>query len=579
MELRLNDFQMFEKVWLSGKPNFLGCRLKVESGLNVDRFRELAEGCRDQVALDFLEFGFPINYEPVTNFNTRVVKNHAGARDFPKLVDNHIMQERDRGWIAGPFNSNPLSAPLAISPLNTVPKDQGKDRRFIMDLSAPLGGSVNTGIDKDNFLGEPFKWSLPSIDRIIDCINEVGRGALLFKRDLKRAYRQFPVDPRDWNKLGFSWKGKIYFDKRLTMGLSSAAVGCQRADLLVGAIYSKFTKGGKIVVYLDDFNGICAPNQAKAEKDFIMLADLLVELGLNESKDKAVPPATRAVMLGILFDTVRMTMEVTVERILETEALTLSWEVKMWATKKDVQQLVGKLIFVSKCVRQSRVFLNRILNFLRAFNHIKEISEVFAEVNPRTGTEPRLPVTNATRMDVRWFQKFLRTFNGVSVIPNSGWENPDVTIATDACLIGCGGTCQGKFFRGTFPAAVRNRRHISELEILTVCVAAKLWATCLKGKRITLFCDNEASVVAINSGKCRNATMQACLRELVFVACSVECEMRAVHIRGVDNRLPDFLSRWQFGQKYRDKWAEATRGQHWVQVQLPENIFEFAHDW
>jgi hypothetical protein len=41
--------------------------------------------------------------------------------------------------------------------------------------------------------------------------------------DLRRAYRQLVIDPGDIHLMGYKWKGHIYFDRVLTMGLRSAA--------------------------------------------------------------------------------------------------------------------------------------------------------------------------------------------------------------------------------------------------------------------------------------------------------------------------------------------------------------------
>ena len=81
-------------------------------------------------------------------------------------------------------------APIALSPLNSVPKPDSDERRFILDLSWPAGSSVNDGISKDLFLGEPVSLTYPTVDDIADRIIQLGPGCLLFKRDLKRAYCQ-----------------------------------------------------------------------------------------------------------------------------------------------------------------------------------------------------------------------------------------------------------------------------------------------------------------------------------------------------------------------------------------------------
>ncbi len=52
------------------------------------------------------------------------------------------------------------------------------------------------------------------------------------------------------------------------------------------------------------------------------------------------------------------------------------------------------------------------------------------------------------------------------------------------------------------------------------------------------------SVEVINSGRGKETFMLQCLRELTYIAAVREFEFRARHIGGVNNRLPDLLSRW-----------------------------------
>lgn len=560
----VNDISLCHKVLFSGKPNLLGCRIPVASGLNIVALRKLALGYADSEALDFMEFGFPISHDGRWFASTGKVTNHKGALDFPKAVDTWIADELGREGLLGPFDHNPLDVPLAVAPLNTVPKSDGVSRRIIANLSQGGVNSVNGGVDKDFHLGEEYHLVLPTIDNIVALINKRGTGCLLFKRDLARAYRQFPVDPGDWNKLGIFWRNKFYIDKRLAMGLRSAGSGCQRCTLVIGFIFSSRCSSD-LEVYLDDFNGVCDPIPEQAQADFKSLGDIFDEVGLAESVDKAVSPGTRRVILGILFDTVSMTMEVTQDRLKEIVLLTHLWSSKNHATKKQVQQILGKLVFICKCVRQGRVFLNRLLSFLRSFGDANQ--------------NKVLKIPEDATLDIKWFNRFLEHFNGVSMIPGSVWSAPDTCLATDACLVGAGGVCQLQCFHTVFPAEILNKpHHITELEMRAVTVAIKLWAPLCKGHNITVYCDNEPTVSSINSGKARNPAMHSCLRELVFVSATTQCQVRAVHIEGVFNRLPDFLSRWELGMEFRKKfWREAPTGMK--VVSLPSKLFNFAHDW
>ena len=99
--------------------------------------------------------------------------------------------------------------------------------------------------------------------------------------------------------------------------------------------------------------------------------ETLFSLGLIESTDKVFPPSTRMVCLGVELDTNALTLSVSCEGLEELECLLAHWLTKKTTTKSALQSLVGKLVFISKCVRQSRVFISRILSRLRTikFNH------------------------------------------------------------------------------------------------------------------------------------------------------------------------------------------------------------------
>ena len=86
----------------------------------------------------------------------------------------------------------------------------------------------------------------PTVHDITDRIIQLGPGCLLFKRDLKRAYRQLPVDPFDYPLLGYSCV-------RLPMGLRSAAMACQRVTNEVCFMLTRV--GCNVLSYLDDFMG------------------------------------------------------------------------------------------------------------------------------------------------------------------------------------------------------------------------------------------------------------------------------------------------------------------------------------
>ena len=532
-----NDFiqkqiNLHEVVHASGAYNYKHCRIPLSTHLNISLWRSYLVNYCDSIVCDYLEFGWPVGYLydvhgfPLSNF-----RNHSGALNFPSDMHSYLQGELARKSVVGPFISVPFRNGMAVSPLYTVPKKDTSERRVILDLSWPPGTSVNDGILPNVLDGSEFQLSYPTVDSIAALVVQKGPGCLIYKRDLKRAYRQFRVDPYDFPLLGFKWEDQYFFDIVLPMGLRSAAMACQRITNAVSYICAQH--GFDVLNYLDDFQGVETPDNA--DRAFRFTQSLLNTLGLVESHEKACPPSTTMTCLGVQVDTVDMTISVTPARVQELSLLLDTWLHKKSATKRELQSLLGKLSFVSKCVRQSRIFLMRLLDLLRS------VKRNHHHVN----------VTSECRKDIKWWKEFLPQFNGVSIIYTSCWSSPDEVFATDACLTGCGGCSGSRIFHKEFPADVLVQfPFIHQLECLAILVAVRLWGSAWKGLRLTVFCDNEAVVQVLNSGKTRDALLGKLLRNIWLVSATNEFELRAVHLPGVENRVADLLSRWHLNPEF-----------------------------
>ena len=402
----------------SGLPNYKGCRIPVPTKLNTGYMAEKLQNYEDRQVIEFIRYGWPINYqgEPVAN---KKCKNHKGAKDYPKEMDSYLRREVTEGATIGPFEENPLSCELNYSPLNSRPKRESEERRVILDLSYPSGSSVNDGIPSTTYLGEACKLQYPSVDSLVELIKQKGRGCALYKRDLRRAYRQFHIDPGDMHLMGFTWNGKTFIDVTLAMGLRSAASVCQRLTNAVTYIVGQY--GVEVVNYLDDLAG--AEGWDRADEAFQTLGNVLERCGIIESVSKACSPSCRMVFLGVQFDTTTLTLTVTKERMVETLAMLEEWKDKVSTTRKEVEQLIGKLNYLAACIRPGRVFISRLLNFLRGLE----------------GGNRRHGVPLDFKKDIRWWLRYLSEYNGVSMIAIEEWEQPDKTAACDACLAVCGG--------------------------------------------------------------------------------------------------------------------------------------------
>ena len=481
-------------------------------------------------------------------------------RNYPNFINQYLEKETNASRIAGPFGKNPFSLPLIISPMNSVPKSCKEERRVIVDLSWPHGASVNDGISKTVYLGELINLHYASVEQVCQMVMAVGRGAHIYKRDLRHAYRQIPVDPRDYRFLGYYWNELMYFDTVLAMGQRNAAMACSRTTDAV--VYMHAQDGFSATNYLDDLIGVAHPRESNAA--YVALGELLKELGLEENLAKACEPSSTQIVLGVLINSVEGTVAIPDEKLKEIVSMIADWQTKTRTNKVGLQSLIGSLQFVTKCVRQSRTFLNRLLETLRSMKNAKSI-ELSAEF----------------KKDLRWWAMFIEEFNGVSFIPPAVWDEPDVAFSTDSCLQGCGGICGTQYFHFAYPDAIRIQSlAIHKLEMLAVLIAVRLWGRSFQGMRLQIFCDNSAAVEVINSSKTRDPFLATCIRELWLEVSKHNFELRAVHLPGEENRVADWLSRWTVHEKYPKMFHQFISGDRhrYVEIPISQEMTKFSEE-
>jgi hypothetical protein len=559
---RREDFSLLiethDTITRSGKPNFQDCRIPVVSDLNIPVWRSLLVNYYDNQLVDLLEFGFPVGYN-LDQLPVSEIKNHSGATLHRDYVNSYISKEIQEGVMAGPFASNPLNCPLTISPLNSVPKKDPAERRVIADLSYPHLSSVNDGIPGDSYLGERTNLSFPTVDDLALRIRSIGPSACLFKKDLKRAYRQFRVDPGDIHLLGYFWQQALYIDMALVMGIRSAAYLCQRVTSAIGFMYEQM--GYNLINYVDDL-GVCV-RQDQASQAYEALGNLLDKLGVKEAVDKACTPSKSMEFLGVLFDVSTMTMSVTPDRLVEIVTLIDQWLNKKKATKCQLQSLIGKLQFVAKCVRAGRVFISRLLQILPTLKC----------------QHHKFYINKEIKKDLMWWRSFIYQFNGVTVIPDLIWSAPDTVFSTDACLKSMGGWSGKQYFSCMFPEDILEQQHdINVLELYTIVIAIKVWSDNLVEKRVQVLCDNMTSVTVINSGKCKDKMLLALLREIAYLCAHLNCQIKAIHIAGDLNRTSDVLSRAPIDDRSKQKMCSIIDNS-WTEVKVQNNMFSLSNNW
>lgn len=516
--------QMYMKIYdvvrASKVPNYLQARIPLPHALNMPMWRHYLSDYHDQQVCDFLEFGWPMNYTGDAPLQPSW-SNHTSALSHPAHINKYIVTETHHGALMGPFGTSPFAG-CHINPLMTREKRDSDKRRIIMDLSWPPGASVNTGIPKDTYLGSPYKLKLPTVDDAINMIKAQGRGCYVYGLDLERAYRQLRSDPLDWPLLGFKWDDNVYFDVAIPFGIRPGAMACSRATQAICYIHKG--QGHSSLCYIDDFFGVSPPVIATALDGFHKLKTLFTELGVKEATEKATPPTTKMFWIGVEFDTIDMIVRVPQFRIHETLSLCDQWVNLVCANRRQLQQLLGKLFYISQCVRPARLFVSRMLDTLRA-------APLHGAIN----------LSWDFKQDLLWFFRFLADYNGIHLI-----DPPTIqeTVEIDSCLTGCGGIYAQEFYHATFPTFVlEQNRPICHLEMLNIVVAAKVWAPKWRNKTIIVHCDNSPAVNVLSSGRGRDRFLLQCAREIWFLSAKYDFAVQARHVPGSDMTAADALSR------------------------------------
>ena len=214
------------------------------------------------------------------------------------------------------------------------------------------------------------------------------------------------------------------------------------------------------------------------------------------------------------------------------------------------------LSFAATCVREGRLFFSRILTVLKDAYHSKIAVMITCEM----------------KKDLAWWETFLSDYNGISCIPDNVWSRPDETFSSDSCLSGCEACSSTNYFHFEIPdSIIQQGQYINQFDLYVILIAVREWAQMFANKNILIYCDNHTSVQVLHHGRLDCTFMQWCLREIRYHSAKFNFRIRAVHLKGVDNRISDCLSRWHLSQSYSDTFYEATKSLKFNR----NNSFEF----
>eukprot|EP00731_Ephydatia_muelleri_P033689 Em0035g26a len=253
---------------------------------------------------------------------------------------------------------------------------------------------------------------------------------------------------------------KYYIDTCLPFGLRSAPnIFDNFASALHWVLENNY--GAILLHYLDDFLLVGPPNQPTCQES----------------------------------------MSTMLQKLQDISSLIKSWLGKRKATKRELLSLIGKLSFAAKVVPAGRLFLRRLIQLsttVRKLHH-------HIHLNPEA------------RADLRWWNSFLPSWNGISMFIALEWKDADsFQLYTDASgSLGFGAYLDGAWFRGDWqPHQQLLKRSIQWQELFAIVAAALTWGHFLTGQRIRFHCDNLPIVQAWTNQSSRHPGIMDLLRTL-----------------------------------------------------------------
>ena len=481
---------------------------------------------------------------PSTVRNSRSVWSEGAG---PKVADT-LQDWVKKGIVFGPFKPEemPFTA-FKSNPLSVKPKPRGKIR-LCMDLSAPhdvdpssnLPNSVNSGIDKSL-----LSTTMSTTEDVCKRIYKFGCPGEFAKADFTDAYKHISMKHEDRALQAYNFGGRYFIEKALTFGSTSSA---DRFDTLSDIVYEiALTRSA---MWKDDSAKVLDDVVAFGSKDSGMVAQFHsnyrelceqvdIKLAGEDDIDKAFPPSSSGLVLGIFYDLIHWTWRIPSEKadtfLLLLWDLTSSYELQ----GRTIERICGKINHYHLMAKFGK--------FERSW--ILELTE------GGTSRPEMIRITKLAREQAQWWIKSInlakvgtritdpRTFvprTFLSMFPDaSGGLGPSRSGAGSCFLT----SRERPWIYLPWPANIHKNKPNSAGECFahktsTLEAAAALLGLCsepdlIRNKRVVIFCDNNGFVMSYAKGHSRCGYLHTISKAINYIASSLNCDL---HVEKITRR-------------------------------------------
>ena len=348
----------------------------------------------------------------------------------------------------------------------------------------------------------------------------------LAKIDLSDAYLSIPVNTNFQKYLCFSYQGKTYKFQRMPFGLNIAPRIFTR--IMKTALKPMREAGFNFVTYLDDIL-IIANTKSTAEQQALAISNHLESLGFLVNMKKSIFQATNQLeFLGNTIDTSTMTVSIPYSKC-----------------QKIIQDLKSIIKFPSFPIRKLAAISGMIASTYESMEghliHQRYLqANISMYIKKHANWNQQIPIFNNTKQEAKILMEIIKSNRGLNIIWN---EKPIIHLFTDASRTGFGfhTTNMNSMGLWTFQESAMSSNF---RELKTVLIALRKNSKKWKFKRLIVHSDNTTTVSQINrQSNPRHAHLLKITKLIFRIAYQNQIDIRAEHIRGIENIQADFLSR------------------------------------
>jgi len=444
-------------------------------------------------------------------------------------------------YVFGPVDEGDVPAHAKVSGIMTRQKPNGAVR-VIINLSAPLGNSVNDGIDTDAFTA-----TMSSTAAWLDVLDRVGRGGWMIKVDWSDAYKHIAVRAQDADLQWFCWLGKYFREQCLVFGAaSSAGIFDRHAKVLLDLALRKSGFDARLVCqHLDDVVAAAADSDKSELTHFDRIyaqiaAEIGVKLAPRDDPDKSFSASRTGVIFGVHYDLGDMTWSLPPEKL---------------------GSLVNSLIQAADAghcaVSELRSIVGKIVNIKPLFAVGKYNVDALVKTNARVVDQKRgtVQLDNSTRRQMHFWSILVKAVAGRTQIPMPPGPLPPWALeaftdaaggTTESTGRGCGGIvgpwwfyCPWSWAINSGAAKVEGKkvgRKLAALELVGPLITLAVGHKFLRGGAIKFWVDNAGSVAIWRKGYCNSCSLcNTIVKAMATIAAALGVMVDVTKIRRCSN--------------------------------------------